>query len=780
MKTSFTKWCREKMKNYLVLTLLFTFVTSSGLKAEDFATCVSAIDSIIDISVKLECDASMHVEFPINSANKTDKCYRFVYGTAGQDPGQNFQIIHHTASVWLDHAPKRFDDNNTTEFSIIEYCDCPPHGEMPPSNTTDYNRYIISLPNSVTMGNAHPDWDGGHYDVQAIPSTDYEGILVIDGDPKEVSGPVVTYEAQSPWCPMDSNGVLTVYLGETGEDKCDDYSVDVTISGSVVSGATMTTKSGSGGKIEFENLKAGDFWLTVTQTDRSCPCDFDPVQKHGTIKQPSNQTVSMACINDINVSISGYCKAVIHESSILLGANDPCGMQMMMEIADSIIVRDHHGNFVAGGRDSVVIENADRFSGEYLKIEVHDFHADPNDEDFLGTGNYCWGNLHIEDKTPPQLTCETGADTLWCWELFDELNHAPFTLEEIIDKQILPWECTYPITSTVIAQTTVVNCDEITDINSDIILKEFRATYYATDGAGNQSNSCTDTFKIRRLGYATGGISGFNNNKLGLHGKVLYPPDFVKPEALGGNGPGDDLDALHCEHDIKYDKYGNPAPIAIGKYGTMFPQLMVTGHDGTIDTIPLYPFNYEPYDPIECPIDPYYQAWVTHMLEFCKMGVSYEDLVLPTGTTCTKKLIRTWTIREWSCDGELDTSWQQFIEIIDENGPIFKHPVANTTKTVNTDRCSRIAEIKLPEIGEDVYDECSHDNVKIEVTIFDKEWNLIGPDVGDTYFEFPLDTNYVIYTAFDECHNYTNDTALVIVVDEIKRGGGGVWWQKTF
>ena len=67
-------------------------------------------------------------------------------------------------------------------------------------------------------------------------------------------------------------------------------------------------------------------------------------------------------------------------------------------------------------------------------------------------------------------------------------------------------------------------------------------------------------------------------------------------------------------------------------------------------------------------------------------------------------------------------------------------------------------------------DNCSDDSdIEIERVVFDADWTIIGPDRdmdADEDFDFPFGRSYVVYTAFDACHNAIKDTIQVDIFDE--------------
>ena len=217
--------------------------------------------------------------------------------------------------------------------------------------------------------------------------------------------------------------------------------------------------------------------------------------------------------------------------------------------------------------------------------------------------------------------------------------------------------------------------------------------------------------------------------------KILLPPDFViDPSAdtnvdpvnkqnfgeLASTWCQDERDNLVCnDATIVLDQDGNPAPIEINRGGTMYPRIRYRGADNKLKTQWLIPMNYDT-DASR------YRNRVNSLLSYCKVGVTYEDIVFENIGCNEKKITRQWRIYEWSnCDAEMVYGpFTQEIVIVDSEAPTFDEPVADWTGTVNTYDCSKYAPIPLPVVS----DNCS-DYIETEVTIYDSTWTLIGPDV---------------------------------------------------
>lgn len=146
----------------------------------------------------------------------------------------------------------------------------------------------------------------------------------------------------------------------------------------------------------------------------------------------------------------------------------------------------------------------------------------------ITTGNSCWNWHKFEDKLPPIIDC--GATSIV--PCYTNINFA----------NINPFDCSGPVTPHIISTITQnLNCDG----DPLGIIRRVVRTYYATDAAGNVSDTCTDTVLVQR------------------------------PNLDSVNCPAND--SLKCDANYAKDANGNPDPsvtgvptIGLGKY-PLFP-----------------------------------------------------------------------------------------------------------------------------------------------------------------------------------------------------------------
>ncbi len=110
----------------------------------------------------------------------------------------------------------------------------------------------------------------------------------------------------------------------------------------------------------------------------------------GATKLDAQAYCTMACHNLLNVSLPATCSATITYDMILTSPNNPALCSPNGASAFVVIVMDVNGTPIPGSP----VVNAS-YIGQTLPVKVKHW----------ATGNSCWGNIHIEDKLPPTLTC---------------------------------------------------------------------------------------------------------------------------------------------------------------------------------------------------------------------------------------------------------------------------------------------------------------------------------------------------------------------------------------
>lgn len=240
------------------------------------------------------------------------------------------------------------------------------------------------------------------------------------------------------------------------------------------------------------------------------------------------------------------------------------------------------------------------------------------------------------------------------------------------------------------------------------VIRRVTRTYVAVDKAGRTSEPCTVVIDILRLESLTD----------------ITPPDHL----LAFENTN-----LHCEQSYEKLPNGHPAPTPVKEDGT--------GGSGApllFGTTPIYPAeNY-----------------------ICNLVVDFEDQVLPE-IACVTKIMRTWTIYEWSCDSpQRSYSMLQMIEIADTEGPVFECP-GDLEFSTNSHDCE--ATVLLPSVNPT--DNCD-DNFTYNITFSQDGFPLGYLDTNGGLAQLPVGTSLVQYLVYDECGNPSDTCRINVTVGD--------------
>lgn len=139
----------------------------------------------------------------------------------------------------------------------------------------------------------------------------------------------------------------------------------------------------------------------------------------------------------------------------------------------------------------------------------------------------------------------------------------------------------------------------------------------------------------------------------------------------------------------------------------------------------------------------------------CNFVVTYSDYNLDE-IRCVRKIMRTWTVREWWCNTELTRTYLQVIEVVDDKGPKIIHSAYDFNATTGHRSCE--ADVILPPI--EAVDAC-HNVLRIDVEY--PGGILINQNGGPV--KLPVGIDSVFYRLYDNCYNLTMDTLIVTVED---------------
>lgn len=246
------------------------------------------------------------------------------------------------------------------------------------------------------------------------------------------------------------------------------------------------------------------------------------------------------------------------------------------------------------------------------------------------------------------------------------------------------------------------------------ILKTITRTYQATDVNGNKSELCTIVFNVTT-------IPSLND--------IVMPPSYL----ISNDSQ------LECDGNWAKLVNGNPDPLDIKNTqgmvtnaGTGVPKL---GAESLFQNEKLY----------------------------CNINVDYDDAKVKVG--CVTKIIRTWTVVEWSCANRTRAPYIQVIEIQDTQGPEFDD-INDVIASTSDHDCEALVTLPRPVLD----DNCAPaSSITVDITIYqdgdeDKPVVFIKSGAPRTA-TLPIGQHKATYTAYDNCYNKTEYTIDVLVED---------------
>lgn len=243
---------------------------------------------------------------------------------------------------------------------------------------------------------------------------------------------------------------------------------------------------------------------------------------------------------------------------------------------------------------------------------------------------------------------------------------------------------------------------------------------------------------------------------------VTCPPNITiecSAWIAGGAPPsitGEPLVDENCFLDtLFYQDFENLNPCQVGTITRTFTAEDAQGHSDnctqiitTIDTTAVHYF-FPPDTVVDCsqPLDSISAGEVFSTADCELVGLSFEDEVFPID--CGLKIFRTYTFLDW-CSG-FDTSYTQFITVIDTNPPIWDTPFGSLDRTFGCP--GDLVKPPLPK----AFDYCSPADT-LPVTIIS--------DVTDT---LDCENRYIrtiTLSAEDTCGNVAEPFAIVLTVND--------------
>jgi len=209
--------------------------------------------------------------------------------------------------------------------------------------------------------------------------------------------------------------------------------------------------------IEVAWTVAGNYEVIVTPT-----CTDDEENINSACVPPATLPILvgaengiLACPLDINISLDGACSVTITPELIL-------STPVIDGVAYGIMIIDEYGQVLPGS------EITGDYIGQTLEVKVID----------ACSGNACWSNVIVEDKTAPILLCES--IEVPCYNVN---SYIPVAFDACTDVEV-----------EIIGDfPTPLWCDPL-------YIKEIERTYRATDTYGN-SSTCSQTILVKRFPY---------------------------------------------------------------------------------------------------------------------------------------------------------------------------------------------------------------------------------------------------------------------------------------
>jgi len=230
-------------------------------------------------------------------------------------------------------------------------------------------------------------------------------------------------------------------------------------------------------------------------------------------------------------------------------------------------------------------------------------------------------------------------------------------------------------------------------LNCDsLFVKRVERQYTAIDNFGNQGDTCTQILLLERVDFDL----------------IEFPDSLVRFN----------MTQISCDEDFDADGDGVVDPDFAGV--------------PTLDGEDLFPLP----------------------ATFCNIGVIFEDFEFPT-IQCVRKIVRTWTVREWWCSIEIDTTYIQLIEIVDDEGPILTCP-DDITVGAGIHDCE--GEVYLPPVG------IEHNCPSGATVNINYPGGFLEDSNGGTV-TLPVGVHTIEYQVQDDCGNISTCNVEVTVED---------------
>ncbi|MDX1685141.1 MAG: T9SS type A sorting domain-containing protein [Saprospiraceae bacterium] len=418
----------------------------------------------------------------------------------------------------------------------------------------------------------------------------------------------------------------------------------------------------------------------------------------------------LACNNKVNISVNTMCEVNILADMVLEGENEECVDLGFYKVE----IFDKDNNLIP-------LPLTAEYIGEELQVVVTN----------VACGNSCWGDLLVEDKTPPQLLCDS--DTVSCGE-----DISPFN--PIIGFPVDSNNITTTADSQVFIASSVDACGEVILEYSDSLVTRdctdtlFSSVLYrkwtATDASGLMI-MCTDTIYFTR----------------GTLTNITLPPHY--------DGENGNPDPLQCDGDFCKLPNGFPAPEPCG---TGRPEGIFCGN-----------IQFDFWDDTISVCDSYYKIlrnWL--IIDWCdpdnkleyiqKIKVVDEDGPVVIAPPRTPLVLR---MQDWAC------GIKSYIVPEPVYDPTGANAVDNPYIPTILEECgSWTYEVRHLSVDQEIKDpnECAQvDNSQIFSTSNVRQRR----DGRYELFDIPAGCNWIKYIITDDCGNSTEFSFDLFVEDAV-------------